>query len=111
MKKTLPIAIVCSIILIAFPFIVSALTLENPLQYDDLNKLIEGIADALAILASAVGVVMIIIAGIQYMTSAGNEEKAGKAKKTILYTIIGVAIVLAADFIVNLVGELLRKKP
>lgn len=111
MKKTLPIIMICSIILIAAPLIANALILENPLQYDDLNKLIEGIADALAILASAVGVVMIIIAGIQYMTSAGNEEQAKKARKTIFYTIIGVAIVLAADFIVNLVGELLRKKP
>ena len=40
--------------------------------------------------------VLILYAGTLWMTSAGNEEKISKAKKTMVAAIIGVAIVLAA---------------
>jgi len=54
---------------------------------------------------------MIIIGGIQYMTSAGNEEKTNKAKKTILWAIIGIAIVISVNFITGFLEEILGKKP
>lgn len=41
-------------------------------------------------------VVYILYAGMLWMTSGGNEEKATKAKRTMGYTIIGLAIMLAA---------------
>ena len=52
---------------------------------------------------------MIIIAGIQYMTSAGSEDKTKKAKQMIVYTLIGVAIITAANFIIGLIQEILGK--
>ena len=41
-------------------------------------------------------IVLIIYSGILWMTSAGSEEKIGKAKKTIVAATIGLAIVLSA---------------
>ena len=41
-------------------------------------------------------IVLIIYAGFTWMTSAGNEEKVGKAKKIIIAAVIGLALVLSA---------------
>ncbi len=50
-----------------------------------------------------VAVVMIIVGGIQYTTSAGDAGKVTKAKNTILYGVIGLVIALLAFAIVNFV--------
>lgn len=48
-------------------------------------------------------VIMLIIGGIRYTLSAGNEKAVGAAKSTILYAIIGVVVSLLAYAIVNFV--------
>jgi len=110
MRKTLLILIIVGILLVT-GYIAKAEVIEitNPLKAETIDAIIKGITSILKVLAIGVGTIMIIISGLQYMTSAGSEEKAGKAKKTILYTIIGVAIVVAVDFIVGLIQEILQK--
>jgi len=51
-------------------------------------------------------VIFIIFGGIRYATSGGDAEKVKKAKNTLLYAIIGLAIALLAAVIVNLVINL-----
>ena len=73
----------------------------------------------ITIILSVLGVVfliLIIYAGITWMTAAGNEEKAKKAKELIIEAIIGLIIVLAAYaisyFIINrLIGSSLSNNP
>ena len=48
-------------------------------------------------------VIMIIYGGITYVTSAGNDEAVGKAKKIILYSVIGIVVILLSFVIVNAV--------
>jgi len=48
----------------------------------------------LAIL-SIVALIGFIIAGIMYLTAAGDETQAGKAKKAMMYSIIGVIVGLS----------------
>jgi len=48
-------------------------------------------------------VAVIILGGIQYITSQGDAGKAIKARTTIIYGIVGLAICLLAYAIVNLV--------
>lgn len=50
-----------------------------------------------------IAVVMIILGGFQYTTSAGDASKVTKAKNTILYGIIGLVVALLAYAIVNFV--------
>jgi len=42
-----------------------------------------------------------------YMTAGADESKAGNAKKTITYGLIGAAIILLAGFIINLLDEVI----
>lgn len=50
-----------------------------------------------------IAVLMIIYAGVVYVTSAGQDEKTGNAKKTITYATIGLLIVLGSFAFVNTV--------
>ena len=66
---------------------------------NDITKIINAIIAVLGILA----VVVIILGGIQYMTSNGDAGKVKKAKDTILYGVIGLIIVILSAAIVNFV--------
>ena len=46
--------------------------------------------------AGAIFVIMIIVGGLQYLTSAGNEETATKAKKIMTYAVAGIVITVGA---------------
>lgn len=48
-----------------------------------------------------VAVVVIVIAGIRLIISQGEEEPREKAKKTIIYVVAGLIVILLAKVIVN----------
>lgn len=51
--------------------------------------------------AGILAVVLIIVSGVQFITSAGDPGAAAKAKKTLTGAIVGLVIVLLAQVIVN----------
>ena len=63
------------------------------------------IVDMLLFAAGIVAVISIIIAGFEYMTTLGNAEKGVSARKRIVNSIIGLAIVLVAASIVGFIGK------
>jgi lysylphosphatidylglycerol synthetase-like protein (DUF2156 family) len=64
------------------------------------------VIDWVLLLVGGVTVLFIIYSGIQYVTSAGNKERAESAKKTLTYAVIGLVIIVLADVIVRLVMKL-----
>ncbi len=48
-----------------------------------------------------IAVIMIIYGGFTYVTAAGKQEAVDSAKKTILYAIVGIVIILLSFAIVN----------
>lgn len=54
-------------------------------------------------LLGAIAVIMIIVAGITYVISAGNSSAVAKAKNTITYAIVGLIVVILAFVITNYV--------
>jgi zinc transporter ZupT len=61
------------------------------------------IANIIAIITGVAAVIMIIIAGIQYTMSSGESNAVNQAKNTIIYTAVGLAVVLLARIIVQFV--------
>lgn len=57
--------------------------------------IIENILYWLLAILSIVAIIGFIISGIMYLTAAGDETQAGKAKKAMLYSIIGVVVGLS----------------
>ncbi|HSX46177.1 MAG TPA: pilin [Candidatus Saccharimonadia bacterium] len=54
-------------------------------------------------LVGALALLMITLSGLRYITSAGNPDKAGKAREALIYSLVGLAIALTAEAIVNFV--------
>lgn len=63
---------------------------------------------ALALIAAAIlCLVYIIVGGISFILSAGNEEKIKKAVNTIRFAIIGLFVAFIAFFAVSFIARLL----
>ncbi len=62
-------------------------------------KIIGWVLSFLALLA----VIYIIIAGIRLIVSQGDDDQKGKAKKTIMYVIVGLIVVILARVIVGFI--------
>jgi hypothetical protein len=58
--------------------------------------------------AGIVAVLLIVIGGFQYMTAAGNEKQAESGKNTLIYSVIGLVIIIMAASIVNIVANFLK---
>lgn len=97
------------ILFIGGPIFVQAalISIPDPLGGKGIGDIISAITGFLKILAIGVGGIMVIWSGIQIMTAGGSEEQVTKGKKTLFWTVIGVAIAISVDFIVDLVKELL----
>ena len=59
------------------------------------------------IVASILSLVYIIVGGISFILSAGNEEKIKKAVNTIRFSIIGLVVAFIAFFAVSFIADLL----
>jgi len=68
-----------------------------------IDNTISNIVDILSIIVGIVAVIMIIVGGFRYITSAGNQERVKTAKNTLIYAIIGLVIVALAQIIVAFV--------
>ena len=70
---------------------------------DTLVANITAILNAVIAVLGLVCVVVMIIGGINYMTSSGDAGKVKKAKDTILYGLIGLIVCVLAFALVNFV--------
>lgn len=68
-----------------------------------LSDTVAKIINILSVVAGALAVVMIIIGGFRYITSAGSAEGTKAARQTIIYAIVGLVIVALAQIIVHFV--------
>jgi archaellum component FlaF (FlaF/FlaG flagellin family) len=57
----------------------------------------------LSFIAGAAAVIALVVGGIMYVTSAGDEKRVEAAKNTILYAVIGVVVALLGFAIANFV--------
>ncbi len=99
MKKFLLFFIIF-IILLSFLNLADAVSIKNPLKYESFKALIGGITKAIAGLVGGIATIMFIIAGIYFLTSAGDPGRLETAKSCLKYAIIGTVIALSATAIV-----------
>jgi len=67
------------------------------------SNTITTVVNILSAVAGIAAVIMIIVGGLRYVTSAGNADAAKNAKNTILYAVVGLIIVALAQLIVHFV--------
>ena len=72
------------------------------------NDIVLAVVNWLLFAVGVVSVVMLIVGGIKYATSAGDSNKVTSAKNTIMYAIIGLAVAVLAFAIVGFVTNTLN---
>ena len=108
MRKGLLILICLGLVL---PSLVSAqVTITNPLAADTFEKLIDNLITFIFWIALALFPLMIVIAGIYFVTAAGDPAQVEKAKGIILYTLIGFIVILVAKGFIELLKQVLEVK-
>lgn len=68
----------------------------NPLQFNTISGFLDAMLGALVTIATPIVVLMLVYSGFLFVSAQGNPEKLEKAKKAIVWTIIGAVIVLGA---------------
>ena len=76
----------------------SSTTFGNPISPTTIEGVLENISSYLQGIAGTIAVIFIIVGGIMYMVSGGSKEGTERAKKTLVFAIAGLAIVLAAPY-------------
>ncbi len=90
--------------------IAKATTLEIPNwlgDITDVNSLINRIINLLVKLAIVIAPILIIYAGFLYITAAGNEQTIQRAHRVLIWSLIGLAVVILATGIPALIKEFL----
>ena len=67
------------------------------------NPIIDGINTAINILTLLIGtaaVIMTIVGGFKFVTSAGDPQATSAARNTIIYSLVGLVVTILARFIV-----------
>ena len=88
-------------------FASAQITIPDPLGGVTFPQLLLKIVDGVGKLIGGLGTIMIVIAGILYLTSAGSPEKITKAKTALIYAVIGITIGIAATAIVGIITNVL----
>lgn len=75
-----------------------ATKLQNPLGSDNnsLTAFANSVVDAVVTVGLPIAALMIVYSGFLFVMARGNPTELGKAKDAFLYAIIGIAIILAA---------------
>lgn len=70
----------------------------NPLGENatTLTQVLANILDAIVLLLSPVIVIMLVYSGFLFVAAQGRAEELTKAKQTLMYTLIGAAIIIGA---------------
>jgi hypothetical protein len=77
---------------------------EAGLSQTDYAVIVANIITAILGIVGVIFVILFIYGGFIWLTSAGNEEKIGKAKKILSYAVIGVIIVAGAYAITTFIA-------
>ena len=71
------------------------------------NSIFRRVTNILLFLVGAISVIMLIIGGIRYVISGGDQNQVTSAKNTILYAIVGIIVAFLAYAAVNFVTQAL----
>lgn len=85
--------------------------LPQPLGGKDVSSLAAQIIETILGLVGVLALVMFIYGGILWMTSAGKKEQVEKGKKTLVWSVLGLALVAFSYAILQFVLNVLIETP
>lgn len=76
---------------------------ENPIEADNFYDLVQKIITYIFWISFPIAIFMLIMAGFYFVTAMGNEKQITTGKNILLYTFIGILIIILAKGVVELI--------
>jgi len=95
--------IVILVVAVAIPLLLAPPAFAASADITQVDNFIRNVIKVIAGLAGLIATGFFVIGGFSYITSSGNPEHLDKAKRTLLWSGIGLAIVIAAFVLSNIV--------
>jgi len=83
------------------------ISLDNPLESNTFTELVQGIAYWAFVFSIPLAVIVLIIIGIQFMLSGGDEKKVTAARNNLKWVIVGIVILLLSTVMVSIIKSIL----
>lgn len=110
MRKNAKVRLFLILVTIGVPVIMShPVFADSNANVTQIESFLQSIIQVLAALAGLVATGFFVLGGFSYITSSGNPENLVKAKRTLLHSGIGLAIVIAAYVISSIITSLATK--
>ena len=109
MSNRAKLKLLMGVVSVGLPFVLTDTALAQAAGVDQVQNFLRSIIQVIAGLAALVATGFFVIGGFTYITSSGNPEHLDKAKRTLLYSSIGLAITISAFVLSNIVAELAHK--
>lgn len=88
------------------PLFLSANAMAATANMDQVNTFLRSLITALTGIAGLVATGFFVLGGFKYITSSGNPHNLEHAKRTIIFSALGLAITIAAFVLSNIVASL-----
>ncbi|HET7060359.1 MAG TPA: hypothetical protein VFH99_03540 [Candidatus Saccharimonadales bacterium] len=76
---------------------------QNNTDANPIIKIIKAAIEVLSFIIGAAAVIGIVVSGIRMMTAGGNSESVASARSGLIYSLIGIAVVVLAQVLVAFV--------
>ena len=97
---------VASIVAAGLPFILTSTAFAATAGVSNVEVFIKSIITVIAGLAGLVATGFFVVGGFTYITSSGNPEHLDRAKRTLMFSGMGLAITIGAFIISNIIVTL-----
>ncbi|HET7302718.1 MAG TPA: pilin [Candidatus Saccharimonadales bacterium] len=106
MRKIKNLIPVIAFVALGMPLLIAHPAFAADGSVGQVESFIRSVIKVLAGLAGLIAAGFFVVGGYGYITSSGNPERLDKAKSTLIHSAIGLAIVIAAFVIANIVTSL-----
>ena len=107
MKKKYLILMVILVFTFVFYKVAFGVNIVNPIGVSTFPELFDKIATFLLEIGGSIATLMILYSAFLFMTGGGDPEKIKRAKTSLLYALIGLAILLSAKGLTLVVKDIL----
>ena len=87
---------------------VLAQEIKNPIKAGSFTEIIKAITNFAVLIITPISVIVILYAGALFMFSGGDVEKVKKAKRALLWALVGLGIVLTGRGFIYIIEDVLR---
>lgn len=91
---------------LGLPFVLTSMAFATTAGVSNVESFIKSIITVIAGLAGLIATGFFVMGGLTYITSSGNPELLDRAKRTLMFSGMGLAITIAAFVISNIIVTL-----